>query len=210
MKAKNFLVLILPISFLILIFFSACSENSPLNPVNQSINNGIPAEEINWVSWKPEVSDNISAKLGGPQALAKKGLGWEEKIIKREKGGKVGGRSTFGNKVEIPKKAFPERKRLIRVEIACMDEDGVPCGAEVDFLPNQTFDKDVKVTLSWKYLDFDGDPEALLIYWCDTTASFGKGEEDEWVLVLGPYTINYDNQTITFQIDHFTRYAWGL
>ena len=200
MKSKRITLVGFLILTLGIIAFIGCSKDSLTSPVNQSINKGIPAEEINWVSWKPEVSDNISAKLGGPQALAKKGLGWEEKIIKREKGGKVGGRSTFGNKVRIPKKAFPERKRLIRVEIACMDEDGVPCGAEVDFLPNQTFDKDVKITLSWKYLDFDGDPEDLNVYWY---------KDGTWVLVPDP-EIDFRKKTVSVWVDHFTRFGWGF
>ena len=190
MKVRNFLVLILSISFLILIFFSTCSENSPLNPLNQSINKGIPAEEINWVSWQPIVKEQINA-------LAKKGFAG--KMI-TQSGGIVGGNITFNNKVEIPAGAVPSNT-YITVEVLHVDGNE-QCGAEVEFLPSMQFLPDVKITLSWEYLDFDGDPEDLNVHWFNESTGL-------WVEVYDP-VIDLDNKTISVYVDHFTRFGWGL
>jgi hypothetical protein len=90
--------------------------------------------------------------------------------------------------------AFRKANRSIR------DLD-TPCGASVDFLPNQQFEADVTVTLSWEALNFDGDPDSLEIYWLDETT-------DLWVLVPDP-VIDVDDETVSVNIDHFTRYAWA-
>ncbi|MBU0712843.1 hypothetical protein KJ762_12760 [bacterium] len=74
-------------------------------------------------------------------------------------------------------------------------------GAAADFLPGTQFLKDVKVTLSWEALDFDGDPANLNIYWYNEAT-------DRWVLVPDS-EFDFDHQTIFIFIDHFTRYAWG-
>jgi len=74
-------------------------------------------------------------------------------------------------------------------------------GAAADFLPSTQFLMNVKVTLSWEALDFDGDPENLNIYWYNEANGL-------WVLVPDP-EFDFDHQTISIYIDHFTRYAWG-
>jgi len=198
MKVKNFLVLILLISFLFLIFFSACSENSPLNPVNQSINHGIPGDQINWIQWKPEVANKIKAILDVPRTLAK--VGYQEEVIYKKEGGTVGGDATFGCIVTIPPHAFPQSERTIIVQVATSEE----ANAGVDFLPNQTFKKDVKITVSFEFLDISANTDLteLNIYWLDEDTGL-------WVLVPNP-EIDLENGAISVYVDHFTRYAWGL
>ena len=190
MKAKRITLVGLLILTLGIIAFIGCSKDSLTSPVNQSINKGIPAEEINWVSWKPIVKEQINT-------LAKKGR--HGRMINERKGGTVGGNMAFGNKVECPKGAV-HRKTFIKVEVLHLDGNE-QCSAGVEFLPIMQFRSNVRVTLSWAYLDVKDITDFYVYY------SEDGGEK--WFL-LKDYDIDYKNKTVSVWVDHFTRYAWGL
>ena len=201
MKAKRITLVGLLILTLGIIAFIGCSKDSLTSPVNQSINKGIPAEEINWVSWKPIVKEQING-------LAKKGRAG--KRIKKRKGGTVGGDKTFDNTVKIPAGALPYNTFIeVKVLDVGKKEDGLgkvstsdtQCGAEVEFKPSMQFSSDVLVTLSWAYLDVEDIPDFYVYY------SEDGGET--WFVVEDP-DIDYENKTVSVWVDHFTRYAWGL
>ena len=178
-----------------------CSNQSITEPPVQ----GLTTDQIDFVSWKAEVAD-VAVKtdksieeLESLERWTIPGLDWG--IVFKRFGGTVGGETTFGNKVDVPAYAFRQHFRFIVVRVVCV-EDGEQCGAEVDFLPSQNFNKDVKVTLSYEYLDFDGDPSGLNIYWYDE-------DGDLWYLVPDP-EIDTENCTVSVYVNHFTRFAWGF
>jgi len=195
---------------------SGCSENGLTNPKDlmTQANVGIATEDMHFVNWKPEVQDAIAAlKVQGIQAptqLTKSTDGDDDddneyaaiawRYIWKSRGGTVGGNSTFGNKVEVPDHAYTEFARLFVVAVTNADaENGV--GAAVEFLPSQQFQVPVRVTLSWDYLDFTGDPANLQLYWQNE-------ESGLWVVVPGS-TVDMEAETISGYINHFTSFAWA-
>ncbi len=193
MSSKRITLVKLLVFSIVIVVLTSCSTDPLTAPKDQSaglsINQGIPADQINWISWKPEVKEQIDV-------LAKSGLAG--KMI-TQSGGTVGGNITFGNTVEIPAGAVPSNT-YITVEV--LHVDGNECGAEVEFLPSMQFLLSVKITLSWEYLDFDGNPEDLNVYWFDEDTHL-------WILVPNPEN-SLEDKTISVYVNHFTRYGWGL
>lgn len=185
---------VLAIALGAVLVFGGCSKSlmEPENVNSTSAMKGTYQEEdVQWLTWNQEVQSEV-------RNLAKKGSA--SKVIKWEKGGKVGGGKTFGNSVNIPPNALTEDTR-ISVQVNCVEKNR-PCSAEVEFLPNIDFKLDVTITLSYKFLKFDGDPQNLSIFWFDN-------DNYDWVKVENA-VLNEKKQTITVLVDHFTRYAWAL
>ena len=158
-----------------------------------TVTEGIPADQMTWIPWKPEVIDHITF-------LAKEGSAG--RWVLSDEGGTVGGVETFNNKVGIPGGA-PEEDTYISVDVVCIDE-GQQCGAEVDFLPDGTeFEYPAKVTLSWEYLDYEGGYLDFLVYYSENGGV-------SWSPVDNPAEVDYDNMTVSVNVDHFTRFAWAL
>ena len=175
---------------------SGCSEN-PIGPGSGKVNvvsavEGIPDDQIDWLSWKPEFVEEF-------KALQKSGS--DSRLIEADEGGTVGGPSTFGNQVTFPANALAE-DTYITVEVTICEADDPPgCVDGLLFLPSMTFEAPVEVVLSYSDLDYGGNPEDLVIYW-----SQGTGD---WYLVdTGVHDAN--EQTYTFWVDHFTSYGWAL
>jgi len=197
MKLKH-LVLFGTLLVAAMFWIIGCSETTPLQPVaKMQTQVGLAADQIQWIGWKPEMKSKLDVTADPQEALGKSIFwGFDWKIIPRVKGGVVGGEITFGNLVEVPAFAFPEPIRLIAVWVY---DNGA---AGVEFFPDQTFTLDVKVTLSYANLDYEGDPQDLHLYWLDETTGL-------WVIV--PNTeIDEINQTISGWVNHFTRYQWGF
>ncbi|MFA4907786.1 MAG: hypothetical protein WC602_05940, partial [archaeon] len=193
--SKSLFWVVFVISVLGIVFFSGCSKDSLTAPeaaVTPAVEKGVPSESIQWVQWKQDAVNELAKRPA---------WGYDRERIKRDFGGVVGGFMTFNNMVEIPAYAFEEHFRDITVSVVRDDEDE-NVGAAVDFLPNQKFDKDVRVTLSYANLDFDGNPEDLCVYWLDE-------ESNTWIEVANP-EVNQEMQTISVYVNHFTRYGWGL
>ena len=188
---------------------TTCSDNSITGPPgfplmtqapSTSLKQGIPADQMQWVSWKPEVVKKL-------QRVAKSGT--QSKTID-EDGGKVGGKKTLGNKVIIPEDAlnedyleytFGDEEVRISVVVHCVDKRK-QCGAGVDFLPSMQFDKKVKVVLSWEFLDYQGGD-------LNFSAYYSQDSGDTWFEVEVA-EVNYKKKTLTLYVDHFTRFAWAL
>lgn len=159
---------------------------------NITVSQGIPTDQIQWVSWKQEVVDQIkSGKLM---------RGTASKMISADNGGTIGGANTYDNKVEIPPGALEENSR-ITVDVLCLDGNE-QCGAGIDFLPSQVFLKDVKVTLSWEFIGYDGGDLNFWVY-------YSGDDGDTWFEVETP-EIDYDKETVSVYVNHFTRFAWGF
>lgn len=195
---------------------SGCSENGLTGPDNvvTGAAKGLTTEEINVVNWKPAVQEAIDfieiEGVQAPTSLTKStddgddsgewaALAWD--YIWKFNGGTVGGEITFGNKVDVPAHAYPQLARLFVVAVTNADP-GDNYGAAVEFLPSQQFLRPVTVTLSWDYLDFSGDPNDLVLYWQNE-------ETGLWVEVPGA-TIDPVGRTISGQVNHFTKFLWGL
>ena len=195
MKKTN----MIPISIMVIGFISliGCSGDMLTAPgvenENQTVaqQRGIPTDQLNLVPLRPEFAEQL-------RVLGKKA--YSLKLIQAHKGGTVGGAKTFENKVDIPSNALDENT-WISVEVECI-KSNEQCGAIVEFLPSMYFLADVTITLSFDVLDFDGDPNLLKVLWYDDTTGL-------WVEVDDPI-INYDDKTVSIQVDHFTRYAWSL
>ena len=146
-------------------------------------------EGVNFLKWSPKSMEKLTA-LNKSNVAAK--------TITVSAGGSVGGTKTFGNTVEIPAGAVDENT-TISVQVTCMDGQN-PCSAEVEFLPSMTFNTDVKITLDYDALGFEGDPYLIEIYWIQEDGSGGE---------VVTYTVNESEKTLVFYINHFTRYGWA-
>ncbi|MCK4689894.1 MAG: hypothetical protein KAT41_06335 [Candidatus Marinimicrobia bacterium] len=194
MSSKRITLVGLFVLTIVIVVLTSCSTDPLTAPKDQSaglsINQGIPADQINWISWKPEVKEQIDA-------LAKSGLAG--KMITHS-GGTVGGNITFGNTVEIPAGAV-QSNTYITVEV--LHVDGNEYGAEVEFLPSMVFSSDVLVTLSWAYLDVENISD-LNVYYSE------DGGETWFLVEDADIDIDYENKTLSVWVNHFTRYGWGL
>ena len=164
------------------------------NQLTNAEQKGVPFDQLNLVSWKPELVSQF-------RVLNKKAQRpYERKKIRANRGGTVGGGKTYGNKVDIPRRALSE-DTWISVEVLCVDKDG-QCSPIVEFLPSINFLLDVTLTLSYDVLEFSGDPNLLKVFWYDTSTGL-------WVEVEDP-VLNEKNKTVSVQVDHFTQYSWAL
>ena len=183
----------LAVSLLIIVaavFIIGCSESSVSGPEETAQAAGIYVDDIQWVSAKPEFITKMTA-------LKKKVK--EEKLITVVNGGAVGGEYTFNNSVMFPPNALTEDTK-VSVEVKYNDKGIV----YVEFLPSGSFNEFVEMTLSWEYLDID-EPSIA-----DLNIYFSQDDGSYWFLLDSGATIDYDAKTVTFKIDHFTRFGWGI
>ncbi len=145
--------------------------------------------DVNFLKWSPATWKQMTSLNASTVAA---------KTITVSAGGEVGGNKTFGNTVEIPAGAIDDNTK-ISVEVTCMDDQN-PCSAEVEFLPSMTFNVDVKVTMHYGALGFDGDPYMIEIYWIQEDGTGGE---------VNNYVVDESNQIIVFYVNHFTRYGWA-
>jgi len=194
MKRETCLLLSLVLIFSVAVFINGCSENSISSPNEPVESIGIHVDDIQWIPVKTEVMEKL-------KALAKTGM--TGKMIQPDGGGIVGGNITLENKVIIPPYAV-EEKTFVTVEVLCI-EDKKQTSAGVEFLPPMDFEKDVTITLSWAFLDLEDSEEfEFNIYF---------SEDDGYVwfpLEKTKLVIDYDEKTVTFKSDHFSRYGWGI
>lgn len=213
---------LLPLLAAALLFSVACDYAGTTAPeaMDETVtSNAVPADEINWVSWNSDVLDRVTASN---DALFKKHkkkkkkdddekdetVGFDEKWIEADEGGKVGNNDlTLGNKVNIPEDALRD-DALVRVDLNTSADNPNHNGfGEVEFTVDgghYQFNRNVKITLTYKYLDLpeDFDPTTLKIWWYDDS---GLG----WV-ELEDLDFNTDKEFVKFRIDHFTRYGWAF
>ena len=193
-KKKILITATLAVALLLAFSFVGCENSTLTGNTTGEPAIGIPADEISWVSWKSDVSEQLKNV-----SLSK--VGETGQTITVTAGGIVGGNITFGNTVEIPPGAVPANT-FIEVQVVCV-EDKEMCGSGVDFLPNMVFLTDVKITLSWESLDINslnvGDFEAF----------YSEDEGITWHQVTN-LEIDYDEMKVIIWQNHFTRYAWGL
>lgn len=164
-------------------------ENENQTVVSNQI--GTPTDQLILVPLKPEFAEQL-------RVLGKKSFSL--KRIQAHIGGTVGGEKTLGNKVVIPATALDE-DTWISVEIECFKSND-QCGPVVEFLPSMTFLANVTITLSFDVLDFNGDPSLLKVVWYDESTDLWNEVEN--------VVVDYDKQTVSIQVNHFTRYAWAL
>ena len=191
---KRFRNLLLPLTVVAMLLSVACDYAATTAPESAKTSASVAGaatslEGVNFLKWSPK----SMAKL---TALNKSNVA--EKTITVSAGGSVGGQKTFGNTVEIPAGAVDDNT-TISVQVTCMDGKN-PCSAEVEFLPSITFNTDVKVTLNYDALGFDGDPYLIQVYFILDDGTGGEVVE---------YTVNEEEKTLVFYINHFTRYGWA-
>ncbi|NQU68614.1 MAG: hypothetical protein HQ510_11780 [Candidatus Marinimicrobia bacterium] len=178
-------------SLFILLMLFGCAENPITGVAPQP--QGIPTDQMSFVQWTPEMANMIQLSL----ASHGRGNGYDSEEID-EDGGIVGGHRTFGNMVDIPEGAVTEETEF-SVEVLCVDHHE-QCGAGVEFLPSTNFEAPVEITLSFEYLDLeDEEIEDLYIYF---------SQDGDFWFPLDGFEIDEDEETIIFQIDHFTIFAW--
>ena len=212
---KTYLIkLLLPFTTMLLLFSIACDYTPATAPEAEAPVAAlvVSADEINWVSWKPEVVEQVNSQRLSLFKGGKKGknnddgtFGSDSKWIEASKGGTVGSEKlTLGNKVRIVKDALREDEE-VSVRLIFDDDELINGFGEFDFEVDNghySFEKDVKITLSYKYLDLDGiDPADLSVWWVDDE---GTG----WV-EIEDLELNEKRKTVSFWIDHFTRYGWA-
>ena len=186
--------LVLPLTVVAMLFSVACDYAATTAPESAKTSASVTAaatslEGVNFLKWSPKSMEKLTA-------LNKSNIA--AKTITVTAGGTVGGNKTFGNTVEIPAGALDDNT-TITVQVTCMDNQN-PCSAEVEFLPSTTFNVDVKVTMNYDALGFDGDPYLIDIYWLQEDGTGGE---------ITNYTVDEEEKTIVFYINHFTRYGWA-
>jgi len=190
MKTRTNLLICVLLVFAVAVFINSCSENSVSNPDDPSLSVGVHVDDIQWVSAKPEFTSKMTAL---------KKFVVDGQLITAADGGVVGGANTLNNMVEFPANAVSE-DTYITVEVK-YNKNGI---FYVEFLPSGTFNEFVDVTLSWDYLDIDASSvEDLTIY-------FSQDGGKYWFPIDTELVVNYENKTVTFKIDHFTRFGWGI
>ena len=105
------------------VFFNGC-ESSPTMAEDQSdpyynFPNGIPTEEITWISWEPEIIyeiKNIGADYGDIQL---KRSGFASDLVD-EAGGSVGGYDTYDNSIYFSPGSLSE-DTWVSVELSCQE-----------------------------------------------------------------------------------------
>ena len=184
---------LLPFVTLIAILMFSCQDQRILSPANEvnfsSQSRGIPNDQIQKKSWNADATQQLTS-------LARRGT--QTKLIQANHGGHVGGGNTFHNRVDIPDNALDE-DTYITVDVLCV-ENNQQCDAEVDFLPSMEFLTDVTVTLSWEYLELEEDEEF--------DAFYSQNNGETWFAVE-EFEVDYEHETLSFDINHFTRFAWG-
>jgi len=202
MKHRNWLrITVLIFAVLVLNF---CSVN-PLTPDidgDMSLENGTPLDQITWVNWNPEATAVLEAEQDN--ALGRRARGYASKNIHNHIGGNVGGHRTFGNRVDVPEYAFEESNLDISVRVLNYNRSG-QTAAGVEFLPSRHYDADMYITLSWEFLDVDGDDWESL----NLQPYFSEDLGQTWFPVEA-YIVDPEEKTINFAIDHFTQYGWAL
>ncbi len=194
MKSNTNKVL-LPLIAVALLFSVACDYAATTAPDALKASAPIAGEarslsDVNFLKWSPAAWKQMTSLNSSTVAA---------KTITVTAGGTVGGNKTFGNIVEIPAGAVDDNTK-ISVEVTCMDNQN-PCSAEVEFLPSMTFNTEVKVTLNYGALGFDGDPYMIEIYWIQEDGTGGE---------ITTHVVDESNQTIVFYVNHFTRYGWAF
>ena len=77
--------------------------------------------------------------------------------------------------------------------------------AGVEFLPSRQYDADLTITLYYGFLKTKKKNAGSF----DLQPYFSEDQGETWFPVEN-YTIHPFTKTITFDIDHFTQYGWGL
>lgn len=180
---------------------TTCSDNSITGPPqfplmtqgpSTPLKQGIPADQMQWVSWKPEIVKKIKGTLA--KAVV------EGEMIEADEGGSVENGDNVFN-------IFPgclARDTQILLKVQC-EGDEEECGAGVEGLPNRfRFQKPIEVIMSWAGADVDyqGGELNFKVYYSEDGGRTWHEVED--------VAVDYDEETITFLIDHFTRFAWSL
>ena len=192
---KSILLSITPILLVAFIILSSCSDGNFLSP-DFSEEVGINECDINFLEWNSDAAVKINSDLNGKFGKIHKDV----QTIYSETGGVVGGDNTFGCRVYVPAGAFAEDSRIIKAKVTA--ENGNIAG--VDFLPSQTFDKDVTITLPFEYLNIDENSDL------DNLKGFWFNEETQlWIEV--PYaSVDKEAKEVSIKINHFTRFGWGM
>ena len=190
----HFRNLLLPLTVVAMLLSVACDYAATTAPDSAKTSASVigaatSLEGVNFLRWSPKSMKKLTA-------LNKSNVA--SKTITISAGGSVGGQKTFGNTVEIPAGAV-DGNTTISVQVTCMDSQN-PCSAEVEFLPSMLFNTDVKITLDYDALGFEGDPYLIEIYFI---LEDGTGGE------VVQYTVNESEKTLVFYINHFTRYGWA-
>jgi len=193
--------LLLPLTVVAMLLFVSCDYAATTAPDSAKTSASVSAEtkslsNVKFAKW----STKTMAKLRAPALFKGDEPGSDTDKVSSKKGGTVGSEDeTFGNTVYFEPYSFDEKKQKITVRATCMDNDN-PCAAEIEFLPSQEFNKDVYITLSYEALGYTGDPYELEIYWLQEDGSGG---------LITEFTIDEEEGTVSFWIDHFTRYGWA-
>lgn len=160
---------------------TSCTDN----PV---ITTGKPVivHKIQPIAWNSEFKAGVLTKDGYASGVATPNQGTV-----------VGGNDTYGVSVYIPAGAVGSATEITLK---------VPKGdiAVAEFGPSMQFNKPVTVTFPYDALDLGGkSPYELKPIWFNPSTG-------EWEYVSSSVTVNTENKTISFQTNHFSRYAWSF
>lgn len=168
---------------------TSCDESNLTNP-KPSESYGIPASEIQFIQWKADISENL-------RTLSK--VTTSEKVF-TQSGGILATDDMLGCKLIVPNNAFDDDERLIQANL--ISEDNNVAG--LSFLPSQQFTKFVTIELPFDVINVDEytNVNELRAFWLDENTNL-------WMEIHN-VEIDYENQIVRTQVDHFTRFGWGF
>lgn len=186
MDYKKFIVLGLVALFIVSLILSCQSDQTLKSPEPEQLSvMDTPPPGVKFLGWK-KGTIKLLAKLK------------DQALITVENGGVIGGEVTLNNSAAFPQGAV-KKDKVFKIEV----KDDLNFAA-VDFKPSYEFKKPVTVTLSYANLDLeDNDPEDLVIYWISE-------KDSDWQILDEDLQWNSEEETVTFKIKHFSRYAWSF
>lgn len=174
----------------------SCENMTPTSNESEAsiLSQGIPADQLNFVEWTPEVilalravSDEVDSDVLARDDVAIAGA--EVKRARHNRNTMIGGFDTFGNSVYIPSGALDENK-YIAVQAVCAESD------EMALFENGTsYINDIKSSMNNLIADLDEDMWAAGI----VSASLDKIEEAEVYFQLYSY---YASPTAFNKLDY--------
>lgn len=189
MKKRTLIISMAVILTAVFCILSSCDDSNLTSP-EVTASKGIAAEEIQFITWTPEVTENLSA-------LSKTVV--FEKVFTQE-GGVLTADEMLGCQLIVPANAFDDEERTIQASLL-IEEDDI---AGISFLPSQEFTQNVTIELPFDVINVTetSDVNEIRAFWLDEESSLWMKIED--------VVIDEENNVVKTQINHFTRFGWGF
>lgn len=186
---KRFSISLVAVLFMSTLLITGCQETiSPVAPVDNSI------VQVKQDKNTPPEGVTFLRAITNPKMNSINTVVTASATLDPAVGGTVGGTETFGNYVYIPANTFNQTTTFT---VTAADEEF----SWVEFGPSMEFNGNVLITLDFSRFGLTKKKaKKLKVYYYNE-------DKGKWEKVKGPYT--YTETSVSFYIDHFSRYGWG-